>query len=170
MPALTLRAATRDDVATVRGLLRELAEFENLLERAQATEADLLRDGFGERPYFEVLLAELDGDAVGLALFYPVYSTFEGRPGLYVEDLYVTERARGQGIGRQLMARLAALALERGYSRLALAVLDWNPARDFYHRLGFTHTADWLPYRLDGEALQRLAAGDGCGDPLPQGP
>ena len=158
MPALTIRAAHRDDVPTIHRLLRALAAYENLLHHAKATEADLRRDGFGARPYFEVLLAELDGEAVGLALFYPVYSTFEGRPGLYVEDLYVAEGARGLGVGRRLMARLAALALERGCSRLALGVLHWNPAREFYHRLGFAHTADWLPYRLDGEALRRLAA------------
>jgi GNAT superfamily N-acetyltransferase len=160
MPALTIRAAHRDDVPTIHRLLRALAAYENLLHHAKATEADLRRDGFGARPYFEVLLVELDGDAVGLALFYPVYSTFEGRPGLYLEDLYVTERARGLGVGRRLMARLAALALERGCSRLALGVLHWNSARDFYHHLGFAHTADWLPYRLDGEALTSLAAED----------
>lgn len=158
--AITLRAATRDDVPVIRALLRELAAYENLLHRAEATEADLLRDGFGARPYFEVLLAELGGEAVGLALYYPVYSTFAGRPALYVEDLYVAEPARGHGVGRRLMARLAALALEREYGGLALAVLDWNPARAFYDRLGFVHSAEWLPCRLTGEGLARLAAGD----------
>jgi GNAT superfamily N-acetyltransferase len=158
MPEVTLRFTTAADVAVIRRLLRELAAYEDLLHRAQATEADLLRDGFGERRYFEVLLAEMDGEAVGLALFYPVYSTFAGRPGLYLEDLYVTEQARRLGVGRRLMARLAALALERGYYGIALSVLDWNPARNFYHRLGCLHTADWLPYRLVGEALRHLAA------------
>jgi ribosomal protein S18 acetylase RimI-like enzyme len=97
---------------------------------------------------------------VGLAIHRPSYSTFDGRPGLYVEDLIVSESARGLGIGRLLMARLAAIAQQRGCSRMSLAVLHWNPARAFYGRLGFTQVEDWLPYQLSGDALARLAADD----------
>ena len=120
----------------------------------------MLRDGFGERLRFECLLAEVDGAPVGFALYFEDYSTFEGRPGIFVEDLYVAEAARGLGIGQQLLARLAQVAIERDYRRLDLMVLHWNPARSFYERLGFRHSADWLPYRVTGEALARLAGED----------
>ncbi|MGH6897436.1 MAG: GNAT family N-acetyltransferase [Geminicoccaceae bacterium] len=160
MPPVILRAAAASDAATIVRLIRELAAYEDLLDRVRITAADVLRDGFGERPYFECLLAEAGGEVVGLALHRSSYSTFDGRPGLYVEDLFVTERARSLGIGRLLMARLAAIAQGRGCSRMSLAVLPWNPARAFYHRLGFTHVEDWLPYQLSGAALARLAAED----------
>ena len=152
-----IRLARREDAATILHLIRELAAFEDLLGHVRASEADILRDGFGDTPRFECLLAELDGEAVGFALFFHNYSTFEGRAGLYLEDLYVAERVRGLGVGRMLMASIARLALERGCRRLELAVLHWNPARDFYRRLGFDHNTDWLPYRLQGELLRRLA-------------
>ncbi|MGH6943022.1 MAG: GNAT family N-acetyltransferase, partial [Geminicoccaceae bacterium] len=99
--------------------------------------------------------------AVGFALFFHNYSTFEGRPGIYLEDVYVAEGARSLGVGRKLMARLAAIAQERGCARLDLGVLHWNPARAFYRRLGFAQMEDWLPYRLTGDRLARLAATDG---------
>jgi GNAT superfamily N-acetyltransferase len=161
MPEVTIRAATAADAATIVRLIRALAEYEKLSGEVRISEADVLRDGFGERPCFECLLAEQADQAVGLALFYPTYSTFAGRPELWVEDFFVVEAVRGQGVGRRLMARLAALALERGWPHLALSVLHWNPARDFYRRLGFAHTQDWLPYRLDGDGLRGLAAEDG---------
>jgi len=151
------------DSATILRLIRALAEFENLLHAVRATEADIRRDGFGPDRRFECLLAEVDGEAVGLALFFTNYSTFEGRAGLYLEDLYVAESARGLGIGRAIMARLARLVDERGYARLDLSVLNWNPARAFYERLEFNHSADWLPYRLDGDALRALAQEDSSG-------
>jgi len=160
MPSITIRAAAASDAATIVRLIRELAAYEDLLDRVRITAADVLRDGFGERPYFECLLAEADGEPLGLALHRPSYSTFDGRPGLYVEDLFVAERARRLGIGRLLMARLAAIAQGRGCSRMSLAVLPWNPARAFYHRLGFTYIEDWLPYQLSGDALARLAGQD----------
>ncbi|MGH6904682.1 MAG: GNAT family N-acetyltransferase [Geminicoccaceae bacterium] len=160
MPSITIRAAATSDAATIVRLIRELAAYEDLLDRVRITEADVLRDGFGERRYFECLLAEAGGEALGLALHRPSYSTFDGRPGLYVEDLFIAERARRLGIGRLLMARLAAIAWERGCSRMSLAVLPWNPARAFYHHLGFTYVEDWLPYQLSGEGLARLAAQD----------
>ena len=94
---------------------------------------------------------------VGFALFFTTYSTWEGRPSLYLEDLFVVESARKHGAGRALMAKLAAICVERGYQRLELQVLDWNPAREFYHRLGMGHMNEWLPYRLSGQALHALA-------------
>jgi GNAT superfamily N-acetyltransferase len=155
-----IRAATVADAGTIVRLIRALAEFEKLADEVRITEADVLRDGFGERPCFECLLAEVHGEAVGFALFFANYSTFEGRPGIFVEDLYVAETARGLGIGRQLLARLARLAVERGCPRLDLSVLHWNPARGFYDRLGFLHMTDWLAYRLSGAGLTRLATED----------
>jgi GNAT superfamily N-acetyltransferase len=155
-----IRPAGRADAGTILRLVRELAEFENLLDHVRASEADILRDGFGEAPRFECLLAEAGGDAVGFALYFHNYSTFEGRAGIYLEDIYVAERARGLGLGRALIARLACLALERGCARLDLSVLDWNPAREFYRRLGFEETSGWLPYRVAGNALRRLADED----------
>jgi GNAT superfamily N-acetyltransferase len=160
MAAVTIRAAGPADAATIVRLVRALAAYEHMLDRVRITETDVLRDGFGERPCFECLLAEADGEVVGFALHRPSYSSFDGRPGLYVEDLFVTESARGLGIGRLLMARLARVARARGCSRLSLAVLPWNPAREFYHRLGFAYIEDWLPYQLAGDGLARLAAED----------
>jgi GNAT superfamily N-acetyltransferase len=132
MAAVTIREAMPADAGTIVLLIRALAAYENMADLVRITDADVLRDGFGDRRCFEALLAEVDGQAVGLALHRPSYSTFDGRPGLYVEDLFVAESARGLGIGRMLMARLAAIARERGCSRMTLAVLHWNPARDFY--------------------------------------
>ena len=152
-----IRPATRGDAATIVRLVRDLAEYERLAHGVRISEADVLRDGFGKRPWFECLLAEVDGEAVGFALFFHNYSTFEGRPGIYLEDIHITEAARGLGIGRRLIGALAGLALERGCRRLDLSALHWNPARGFYERLGFHPMAEWVPYRADGDALQRLA-------------
>ncbi len=157
---VAIRMAGREDAATILSLIRELAAYEDLLDQVRASEADILRDGFGDPPRFECLLAEQDGEAVGFALFFHSYSTFEGRNCLYLEDLYVTQRVRSLGLGRALMARLASLAVARGCLRLELAVLDWNPARAFYLRLGFDHNNDWFPYRLGGIRLEALAAED----------
>ena len=156
----TIRLAGREDAAAILGLVRELAVYVDMLDAVRATEADFLRDGFGDTPRFECLLAEQGGAAVGFALFFHSYSTFEGRACLYIEDLYVGEQVRGLGVGRALMARLAGLAVARDCARLELAVLHWNPARDFYRRLGFDHNKDWLPYRLGGVRLEALAAED----------
>jgi GNAT superfamily N-acetyltransferase len=155
---VTIRLAVRADAATIVSQVRALARYENLEHHVEASEADILRDGFGAVPRFECLLAEQAGETVGFALFFHTYSTFAGRAGLYLEDIFVAEPARGQGLGRHLMATLAAIAVERGCARFDLAVLDWNPARDFYHRLGFAETESWLPYRLQGDALRSLAA------------
>src|SRR5262249_45269297 len=108
----------------------------------------------------EALIASVDGEAAGFALFFPDFSTWRGRPGLYLEDLYVRDWARGHGVGRRLMARLAAIALERDWSALRFSVLHWNPARGFYHRLGLAEREEWRPYGATGEALIRLAEQD----------
>jgi GNAT superfamily N-acetyltransferase len=160
MASVTVRKAGPADAGTIVRLIRALAAYEDLVDLVRITEADVLRDGFGARPCFECLLAEADGEALGLAIHRPSYSTFEGRPGLYVEDLFVAESARQLGIGRLLMARLAAIARQRGCTRMSLAVLHWNPSREFYRRLGFTQVEEWLPYQLSGDALARLAADD----------
>jgi GNAT superfamily N-acetyltransferase len=163
MAAITLRIAVAEDVGILLGLVRELALYEKMPDAVVATEADLLRHGFGPERRFEALLALVDERPAGFALFYPNFSTWQGRPGLFLEDLFVAEWARQHGVGRRLMTRLAALALERGWARFDLSVLHWNPARQFYHRLGLRHLEEWLPYRIDGAALQALAA-EGPGD------
>jgi GNAT superfamily N-acetyltransferase len=104
------------------------------------------------------LIAEVGADAVGFALFFPTYSTWEGRAGIHLEDLFVLEQWRGHGIGHALLIELAKITVARGCARLELSVLDWNPAREFYHRLGVTHQQEWLPYRISGNALLTLAA------------
>ncbi len=158
MPNTRVRFAVPDDAATIVRLVRSLAVYENEpAEIVRLTEAGVLRDGFGDSPRFEVLLAELDGVPVGFALFFHNYSTWQGAPGLYLEDLYVEEHARGQGLGADLMRELARIAVERGCARLELSVLDWNPTREFYRRLGFDQMDEWLAYRLDGPGIKRLA-------------
>jgi GNAT superfamily N-acetyltransferase len=158
MSTVVIRPAQAEDAATLLRLIRELAEFEKLAHEVRASEADLIREGFGPVPRYEALLAELDGSAVGFALYFHNYSTFTGRAGLYLEDIFITETARGHGIGRKMMARLAAIAVERNCARLDLWVLNWNPARRFYDMLGMRQMSDWLPYRLDGAGLTKLAA------------
>jgi GNAT superfamily N-acetyltransferase len=157
---LAIRFAGPDDAGLVLRLIRELAAYERAPGAVVASEADLLRHGFGPDPQFEALLAFLNREPAGMALFHSRFSTWLGRPGIYLEDLYVVEAARGQGIGRRLMARLAAVAVERGWGRIDFHVLDWNPARNFYHRLGMEHHGEWLRYGAGEAALSRLAAQD----------
>ena len=158
--AITVRFATAADAPLLLRFVRELAALERAPDAVVATEADLLRHGFGPQPEFEAILAFLDGEPAGAALFHTRFSTWLGRPGLYLEDLYVTEAARGQGVGRRLLARLAAIAVERGWGRIDFHVLEWNPARQFYERLGLGHVGEWLRYGGDEAALRRLAAQD----------
>ena len=157
MPTVTIRPAVEADCPTILGFVRELATFEREAHSVKASEDDFRRDGWGEAPVFEALIAELDGLAVGFALTFLTYSTWEGRPGLFVEDLYVTPDARVHGVGRKLLSAVARRAVERGYRRVDLNVLDWNPARGFYDRIGFRQMEEWLPYRLTGDALVALA-------------
>jgi len=160
MNAITMRFATIDDVGVLLQLIRGLAVYEKAPDAVVATEEDLRQHGFGPKRHFESLLAFLDGEPAGFALFHPRFSTWLGRPGVYLEDIFVTEAARGRGVGRRLMARLAAIAVERGWERIDFQVLDWNPAREFYRRLGIEHLGDWLRYGADAAALRRLAAED----------
>jgi GNAT superfamily N-acetyltransferase len=153
-----IRDATPADVPHILRLIHELARFEKEPDAVKATEADLLRDGFGAQPKFEVRLAWMAGRAVAFTFFYTTYSTWEGRPGIHLEDLFVAEEARGAGLGRRMMIDLAQIAVARGYTRLGFNVLDWNPARGFYQTLGIDHLQEWLPYRISGTALRGLAA------------
>jgi GNAT superfamily N-acetyltransferase len=162
MAEITLRFATAEDAGILLALVRELAIFEKVPDAVLATEADFRRHGFGPEPRFEALLAFVDGRAAGFALFFPNFSTWLGKPGLFLEDIFVSEWARKLGIGRRLMARLAAIAVERGWGRFDFSVLHWNPARGFYHRLGIRHMEEWLPYRAEGDALVALAREDGA--------
>ena len=157
-PRLVLRAATRDDVPAIRHLIRDLAEYEKEPESAVVSEADLLRDGFGDRPLFRVVMAEWDGEVVGFAFYFFNYSTWQGRPGLYLEDLFVKPSHRGHGIGKALLVHLAGVALSENCGRFVWQVLDWNePAIGFYESLGARVMKEWLTMRVDGEALRRLA-------------
>ena len=157
---MTLRCATADDVGLLLELVRELAAYERAPDAVVATEEDLRRYGFGTEPRFEALLTFVDNRPAGFALFFPDFSTWRGRPGLYIEDLYVRDWARGFGVGRQLMARLAAIAIERDWPALRFMVLDWNPARGFYRRVGAEARSEWQPYIATGGALRRLAVAD----------
>lgn len=156
--ALTVRGAAAADVSVILAFIRELALYEHLEHEVVATEADVHAALFGPRPYAEVALACLDGRPVGFALYFHNFSTFVGKPGIYLEDLYVRPAARGLGAGKLLFAYLAKTALERGCARLDWAVLDWNePSIGFYRSLGAIDQSEWTTYRLDGAALTRLA-------------
>lgn len=161
MLELEIRAATEDDVPLILSLVKELAEYERLSHQVVATE-EVLRDSlFGERRTAEVLIGHHGGEPAGFALFFHNFSTFLGRPGIYLEDLYVRPRYRGMGYGKALLARLAELARERGCGRLEWWVLDWNePAIRFYKALGAVPMEDWTVYRLAGESLDELATRD----------
>ena len=155
---MPIREATPADLPLIAELIRALAEYERLAHAVEFDEAQLGRYLFGERPYAEVLIAEdAGGEAVGFALFFHNFSTFLGRPGIYLEDLFVRPEERGHGYGKALLVRLAQLALERGCGRVEWAVLNWNqPSIEFYEALGARPNSDWTVYRLSGDALQAL--------------
>lgn len=156
--AAVIRAAEPSEVGTILALMRELAEFEKLTHLFVATEDDLADALFGTRPAAEALVAERDGTLVGYALFFHNYSTFLGRRGLYLEDLYVQPSQRGTGLGTAMLRQLAALAVERRCARFEWSVLDWNqPAIDFYEKMGATVLPDWRIVRVTGDALNTLA-------------
>jgi GNAT superfamily N-acetyltransferase len=158
--AITIRSATERDVPLILSFIRQLAEYERLLDAVKATEEALRTTLFGAKPVGEVLIAEDGGTPVGFALFFQNYSTFLAQPGLYLEDLFVIPAARGKGIGRLLLEHLAQVAIDRGYGRVEWAVLDWNaPAIGFYRRIGAVPMQDWTIMRLTGDALTHLAAG-----------
>jgi GNAT superfamily N-acetyltransferase len=155
-----IRPATPADVPTIARLIRELAAYERLTHEVVLSEEALELHLFGPRPFAEVLLVEDDGRAVGFALFFHNYSTFLGKPGLYLEDLFVEPAYRGRGYGKELFRALARLAVERGCGRMEWAVLDWNePAIGFYQSLGAQAMDEWTVYRLTGESLTKLAGG-----------
>lgn len=158
---LTIRPATPADVKQILAFIRALAVYEREPDAVMATEEDLLRDGFGENPYYQCLMAEWDGDPAGFAFYFYDYSTWLGRPGIYLEDVFVDPPFRGRGIGKAMLQRLASIALEKGCARLKWQVLDWNtPAIEFYQALGGEFMDTWRSVRLSGEALRKLAASE----------
>lgn len=165
-PTTTVRWARASDASDIVRLIMALAKYENEpASSVRVTEADILRDGFGEgdggsgnfAPRFECLIAELEGKPVGICLFFHNYSTWEGRAGLYIEDLFVEDHVRNLGLGRALMAAAARVALERNCARLDLSVLDWNPTRAFYDQLNMAHMETWRPYRMEHADITALA-------------
>lgn len=160
-PVLSIRSATHADVPLIRQLIAELADYERLAHAAVATEEGLRSQLFGPQPAAEVLIAEADGQPAGFALFFHNFSTFAGKRGLYLEDLFVRPQFRGTGLGKHLMATLARIAVQRDCGRFEWSVLDWNtPAIGFYRRLGAVGMDGWTVQRLEGEALHALAAHD----------
>jgi GNAT superfamily N-acetyltransferase len=157
--SFSIRAARPDDAELLVNLVHELAVYEKLGHKAQATADEFRRHLFGPRPAAEAVLAEVDGQPVGFALWFTTFSTFRGQPGLYLEDLFVKPTYRGRGIGKGLLAALASLAVERGCGRLEWSVLNWNePAIGFYRSVGARPMDEWTVYRIDDEPLRRLAA------------
>jgi GNAT superfamily N-acetyltransferase len=155
---IEIAEATERDTPIILDLIKQLAEYERLSDRVTATEEQLRKTLFGARPAAEVLLAAVDGETVGFAVFFGNYSTFLAKSGIYLEDLFVKPHARGCGVGTALLARLAQLAVERDCGRVEWAVLDWNtPSIRFYESLGAVALSDWTTFRLTGEALAKLA-------------
>ena len=156
---LTIRPANREDAATIASLVRELADYEKLLDDAKATAADFLREIESPNPVIHVLIAEWDGSPCGFALYFFNFSTFVGRPGLYLEDLFVRPAQRKHGIGRALLRALARIASQRGCGRMEWAVLDWNePALRFYKSLDARQMNEWIIHRLTPVEIEKLAA------------
>jgi len=166
--ATTIRPAIEADVTQILAFIRALAAYERAPQAAAATEADLRRDGFGPNPFFFCLIAEQDGQPAGFALYFFNYSTWTGRPGLYLEDIFVQPEFRGLGIGKALLKRVAAIAVEKNCPRLQWEVPDWNtPAIDFYRAMGAECLDEWRNVRVSGEALERLAnAASDAGCPI----
>lgn len=157
------RKATEADAAQILEFIRALAAFERAPDAVTATEEGLIRDGFGPNPFYRCLIADYDGQPAGFAFYFFNYSTWVGRPGIYVEDLFVLPQFRRLGIGRELLKQVAAIAIENGCQRLQWEVLDWNtPAIDFYRAIGAEFLDEWRNVRLSGEALERLASGGGA--------
>jgi GNAT superfamily N-acetyltransferase len=159
--ATTIRSAEKADVPLILEFIRALAAYEREPDAVSATEDDLLRHGFGPNPFYFCLIAERNGRAAGFALYFFNYSTWKGRPGLYLEDLFVLPELRGLGIGKALLERVAAVAVEKECPRLQWEVLDWNtPAIDFYRAMGAEFLDEWRNVRVSGNALLRLAGGE----------
>jgi len=154
---IAIRRASIEDVPLVFELIKELAEFERISHEVVATEETIRENLFGEKPAAEAVLAECGGAPAGFAIYFHNYSTFVGRAGLYIEDLYVRPEFRGEGVGKALLGHCAAVARARNLGRVEWAVLDWNPAREFYEHFGARPMGDWVLYRLTGDALKKLA-------------
>lgn len=155
---ISIRSATPADLPLIAQFIRDLADYEKLAHEVRFDDAKLGEKLFGPRPYAEVVIGELDGEPQGFALFFHNFSTFEGRPGLYLEDLFVRPEARGSGLGKALLAHLAQLCVDRDCARLEWSVLDWNtPAIGFYQNLGAKLMDEWTVMRVDGDALTALA-------------
>jgi len=155
---LNIRPAIRDDAALILQLIRGLAEYERAPDAVVATEADIVRDGFSENPRFHCVIAEWDGVPAGFAFYFFHYSTWLGKPGLYLEDLFVKPELRGKGIGKALLVHLARIAVRENCYGMRWQVLDWNqPAIDFYEKLGAKVMREWLDVRISGESLRALA-------------
>jgi GNAT superfamily N-acetyltransferase len=155
---IKIRPALPSDVVQLLAFIRALALYEREPDSVFTTEADLLRDGFGEKPFFRCLIAEMDGRSAGFALYFFTYSTWTGRPGIYLEDLFVSPEFRSQGLGKALLARIAAIAVETNCARFEWSVLDWNqPSIDFYQSLGAVFLDDWRKMRVSGDSLTALA-------------
>jgi GNAT superfamily N-acetyltransferase len=163
---LRIRPAAPDDARTILALIRELAVYERAPDAVVATEADIARDGFGPHPRFRCDLAEWDSAPAGFCLYFFNWSTWLGKPGLYLEDLFVRPALRGRGIGKALLVHLARVAVREGCGRFSWQVLDWNePALRFYESLGAQRLSEWLTLRVEGEALGRMAAIETIADP-----
>lgn len=159
--AATIRFAHEGDLPVILTFIRSLAKYERLLDEVEADEERLRQHLFGPHPAAEVLLAEIEGQAAGFAIFFQNFSTFLARPGLYLEDLFVDPSFRRRGIGKALLIELARIAVERDYGRLEWSVLDWNsPAITFYEEMGARILRDWIPCRVSGDSLQRLSRKD----------
>jgi GNAT superfamily N-acetyltransferase len=155
---LNIRPALKSDVPLILQFIRELAEYEREPQAAVATAADLLRDGWGPEPKFHCLIAEWNGAPAGFGFYFYNYSTWQGRPGLYVEDVFVRPDFRRRGIGKAIFIHLAQIAVRENCGRFQWQVLDWNkPAIDFYESLGAKVMSEWLTMRIEGEALKKLA-------------
>ena len=158
MQDIKVQFANESDLSCIKKFILDLAEYEKLSHTVKLTDENLRENLFGKHKFAECLIASIQEEAVGFALFFPTFSTFEGRPGLHLEDLYVSPQHRGKGAGKALLKRLAEITVERGYKRLEWIVLDWNkPSIDFYDSIGATSKNEWILYRLDGDGLTSFA-------------